>query len=48
MEPIGNYRRLLFERFPVDRFEVRSTSWGTREFHVRDLDRNGLQFYRDL
>lgn len=24
------------------------TSWGTREFHVRDPDRNGLQFYRPL
>lgn len=22
------------------------TPWGTREFHVRDLDGNGLQFYR--
>jgi len=22
------------------------TSWGTREFHVRDPDGNGLQFYR--
>lgn len=27
---------------------VRDTEWGTREFHVRDPDRNGLQFYRDL
>jgi len=25
---------------------VRDTPWGTREFHVRDLDGNGLQFYR--
>jgi catechol 2,3-dioxygenase-like lactoylglutathione lyase family enzyme len=25
---------------------VRDTPWGTREFHVRDPDRNGLQFYR--
>ena len=24
------------------------TPWGTREFHVRDLDGNGLQFYRLL
>jgi catechol 2,3-dioxygenase-like lactoylglutathione lyase family enzyme len=24
------------------------TPWGTREFHVRDLDGNGLQFYRVL
>lgn len=24
------------------------TPWGTREFHVRDLDGNGLQFYRPL
>jgi catechol 2,3-dioxygenase-like lactoylglutathione lyase family enzyme len=22
------------------------TPWGTREFHLRDLDGNGLQFYR--
>lgn len=27
---------------------VADTSWGTREFHVRDPDGNGLQFYRDL
>ena len=32
----------------LDRTEVRDTAWGTREFHVRDPDRNGLQFYRDL
>ena len=25
-----------------------ATPWGTREFHVRDPDRNGLQFYRPL
>jgi catechol 2,3-dioxygenase-like lactoylglutathione lyase family enzyme len=24
------------------------TPWGTREFHVRDPDGNGLQFYRPL
>ena len=23
------------------------TPWGTVEFHVRDPDENGLQFYRD-
>ena len=27
--------------------QVMDTDWGTREFHVRDLDGNGLQFYRD-
>jgi catechol 2,3-dioxygenase-like lactoylglutathione lyase family enzyme len=27
---------------------VRDTPWGTREFHVQDPDRNGLQFYRSL
>ncbi len=27
---------------------MRDTPWGTREFHLRDLDGNGLQFYRDL
>jgi catechol 2,3-dioxygenase-like lactoylglutathione lyase family enzyme len=27
---------------------VAETPWGTREFHVRDPDGNGLQFYRRL
>jgi catechol 2,3-dioxygenase-like lactoylglutathione lyase family enzyme len=27
---------------------VRDTPWNTREFHVRDPDINGLQFYRPL
>jgi catechol 2,3-dioxygenase-like lactoylglutathione lyase family enzyme len=31
-----------------DRTLVSETPWGTREFHVRDPDGNGLQFYRDL
>jgi hypothetical protein len=31
-----------------DRTAVADTGWGTREFHVRDADGNGLQFYRDL
>lgn len=26
---------------------VMNTDWGTREFHVRDPDGNGLQFYRE-
>jgi len=26
---------------------VMDTDWGTREFHVRDPDGNGLQFYQD-
>lgn len=25
-----------------------NTPWGTREFHLRDPSRNGLQFYRPL
>jgi catechol 2,3-dioxygenase-like lactoylglutathione lyase family enzyme len=32
----------------LDLTDVRDTAWGTREFHVRDPDRNGLQFYRSL
>jgi catechol 2,3-dioxygenase-like lactoylglutathione lyase family enzyme len=32
----------------LDRTPVSATAWGTREFHVRDPDGNGLQFYRDL
>jgi catechol 2,3-dioxygenase-like lactoylglutathione lyase family enzyme len=31
----------------TDRTPVADTGWGTREFHVRDPDGNGLQFYRD-
>jgi uncharacterized membrane protein YfcA len=31
----------------LDWTDVRDTTWGTREFHVRDPDSNGLQFYRD-
>lgn len=30
------------------RTQVADTPWGTREFHLHDPDRNGLQFYRDL
>jgi uncharacterized glyoxalase superfamily protein PhnB len=28
--------------------QLRDTDWGTREFGFRDLDGNGLTFYRDL
>src|SRR5690349_630205 len=30
-----------------DRTVVAETAWGTREFHVRDTDGNGLQFSRN-
>jgi catechol 2,3-dioxygenase-like lactoylglutathione lyase family enzyme len=33
---------------PLDRTAVGDTAWGTREFHVRDPDGNGLQFYKAL
>lgn len=32
----------------LDAKPVSDTPWGTREFHVRDPDLNGLQFYRAL
>jgi hypothetical protein len=32
----------------LDRTPVRDTPWGTREFHLRDPDCNGLQFYCSL
>jgi hypothetical protein len=32
----------------LDWTDVRDMPWGTREFHVRDLDSNGLHFYRGL
>ena len=40
----------LFKEFSevlpaLDRTDVATTAWGTREFHVRELDGNGLQFY---
>src|ERR1041385_8487932 len=31
----------------LDRTDVMDTAWGTREFHVRDVDGNVLQFYRN-
>jgi catechol 2,3-dioxygenase-like lactoylglutathione lyase family enzyme len=41
----------LFEEFggtgeTFDITGVRDTPWGTREFHLRDPDLNGLQFYQ--
>ena len=41
----------LYEEFrgtgeDLDMKPVGDTSWGTREFHLRDPDLNGLQFYR--
>lgn len=43
----------LYEQFrktgaDLDIKEVSDTPWGTREFHLRDPDMNGLQFYRWL
>ena len=32
----------------LDMKDVADTPWGTREFHLRDPDLNGLQFYRAL
>ena len=31
----------------ADVTDVWDTKWGTREFHLRDPDGNGLQFYRN-
>lgn len=39
-------REFVRRRSDLDRTDVRDTPWGTREFHVRDPDRNGLQFWR--
>lgn len=32
----------------LDLTDVIDTAWGTREFHLRDPDGNGLQFYQDF
>lgn len=48
---VDNVDRLFdeFRAIPnLDRTDIRDTPWGTREFHVRDPDMNGLQFYRRL
>jgi len=47
--PVGDVDGLSdeFGELP-DRTAVADTAWRTREFHVRDADGNGLQFYRDL
>lgn len=34
--------------FAGERTRIMNTAWGTREFHIRDPDGNGLQFYRTL
>jgi catechol 2,3-dioxygenase-like lactoylglutathione lyase family enzyme len=47
--PVDDVDGLSDELGPLpDRTDVSDTPWGTREFHVRDADGNGLQFYRDL
>lgn len=47
--PVDDVDGLSDEFGPLpDRTEVVDTAWGTREFHVRDTDGNGLQFYRDV
>ena len=43
--PFEEYRR---KGVIGDGVQVRDTDWGTREFGFRDLDGNGLIFYRDL
>ncbi len=50
--PVPHVERLFDElrsgSTTLDMTELRATPWGTREFHVRDLDGNGLQFYVGL
>jgi len=42
----GLYSQIRENREVTDIKDVSDTPWGTREFHVRDPDLNGLQFYR--
>ena len=44
----GLHAELVARGVQQDITPVRDTAWGTREFHVRDPDRNGLQFYRGV
>ena len=45
-DPVQLHREFCRSGVP-DMTEPRRTEWGTEEFHVRDPDGNGLQFYRD-
>jgi catechol 2,3-dioxygenase-like lactoylglutathione lyase family enzyme len=46
---VDGLHRLFRESGEVlDMKDVADTPWGTREFHLRDPDLNGLQFYRAL
>jgi catechol 2,3-dioxygenase-like lactoylglutathione lyase family enzyme len=42
----GLFEELRGKGQDFDITDVRDTPWGTREFHLRDPDLNGLQFYR--
>jgi catechol 2,3-dioxygenase-like lactoylglutathione lyase family enzyme len=44
----GLYKQFRESGALADATSVADTPWGTREFHVRDPDMNGLQFYRSL
>jgi catechol 2,3-dioxygenase-like lactoylglutathione lyase family enzyme len=44
----GLHREFRETGQPLDMKDVAETAWGTREFHLRDPDLNGLQFYHPL
>ena len=44
----GLYAELRERPGVTDMTAPSDTPWGTREFHVRDPDLNGLQFYRPV
>jgi catechol 2,3-dioxygenase-like lactoylglutathione lyase family enzyme len=44
----GLYRQFRERPAVTDIKPVSDTPWGTREFHLRDPDGNGLQFYRSI
>jgi uncharacterized glyoxalase superfamily protein PhnB len=44
----GLYKQFHESGALCDATSVADTPWGTREFHVRDPDLNGLQFYHWL
>jgi catechol 2,3-dioxygenase-like lactoylglutathione lyase family enzyme len=44
----GLYAELRGRPEVTDMTTPSDTPWGTREFHVRDPDLNGLQFYRPV
>ena len=48
VEDVDALHEMLWQAGIADMTSPHETAWSTYEFHVRDPDGNGLQFYRDV